>query len=342
MANESHDLQQLNDRELILQTESLAHDERACTMQILHHLIEIGRRKLHLDMGYSSLYDYCVRGLKYSGAAAGRRIAAARCIRRFPDVQHLLEERELSLSTLSLIEPILNEDNAATILQRVCNASYRDVEKVVCEYRPPVALRDRIRPVRVAVSDPVSIDGLIFERECARIAPFGWEHRQARIEERMYVQFLASEELVEKFEQAKALLSGRGVDLSFADVIEVLVTDFLDRRSPAARHEKREARKGATGPDSRRRECGGKDARQIPMATRDAVFVRDAGRCTFTGPDGIRCKSQKGLEVDHIRPVASGGTNELSNLRLLCAAHNLRAAEVALGHEAMAPFWRPS
>ena len=342
MANVTHDLQQLNDRDLILQTESLVRDERACTVQILHHLLEIGRRKLHLDMGYSSLYDYCVRGLKYSGAAAGRRIAAARCIRRFPDVLRLLQERELSLSTVSLIEPILNEENAATILERVRNASYRDVEKVVCEYRPPVALRDRIRPVRVAMADPVSIDGLLFERECARNAPYGWEHRTTRIEQKLFVQFLASEELVQKFEQAKALLSGRGSDVSFADVIDVLVTEFLDRRSPAARHDKRELKKRENGPDSRRRECDETNAREIPAAVRDAVFVRDGGRCTFTSSDGTRCESRKSLEVDHIRPVAAGGTNQLSNLRLLCAAHNLRAAEVALGRDVMAPFWPPS
>src|SRR5688572_8857010 len=183
------DLHDLHDRDLILQTESLTRDERACTIQVLHHLNEIGRRKLHLDMGYSSLYDYCVRGLKYSGAAAGRRIGAARCIRRFPDVLRSLEERELSLSTLSLIEPVLNEDNAATILDRVRNAAYRDVERVVCEYRPPVALRDRIRPVRVAMSDPVSIDGLLTEREFARISPHGWENRPTRIEEKLFVQF---------------------------------------------------------------------------------------------------------------------------------------------------------
>jgi len=129
--------------------------------------------------------------------------------------------------------------------------------------------------------------------------------------------------------------------VSFADVLDVLVTEFLERRSPTARHEKRESKKRENGPDSRRRELVS-DARQIPAAVRDAVFVRDGGRCTFEGPGGMRCESRKGLEVDHIRPVAAGGNNNLSNLRLLCAAHNLRAAEIALGREVMAPFWPPS
>ena len=339
MTNNTTSFEQLSDRDLILQTESLTRDERACTIQILHHLNEIERRKLHLDLGYGSLFDYCVRKLKYSASAAGRRIAAARCIRRFPPVLRLLEDNELSLSTISLIEPILNEENAATILERVRGGSHREVERVVCEYRPPVALRDRIRPVRVPASDPVELDALLFERECASVSPAAWSHRAPRTESKMLVQFLASEELVEKFERAKALLSGRGADGSFADVLEVLVTEFLARRDPVARPERRAERKGPPSPDSRRRELKQGRSRHVPAAVRDEVYARDGGSCAYVGNDGSRCESRRGLEIDHVQPFAAGGSCETNNLRLLCAAHNLRAAEQTLGVNVMSRFW---
>jgi 5-methylcytosine-specific restriction endonuclease McrA len=70
------------------------------------------------------------------------------------------------------------------------------------------------------------------------------------------------------------------------------------------------------------------------------VYVRDGGQCTFTGANETRCESRKGLEIDHIVPIAAGGTHEPSNLRLLCPAHNLRAAERTLGKHIMAPFWQ--
>jgi hypothetical protein len=35
-----------------------------------------------------------------------------------------------------------------------------------------------------------------------------------------------------------------------------------------------------------------------------------------------------------------GGGNEISNLRLLCGAHNRLAAEHTLGVQVMAPYWR--
>ena len=53
--------------------------------------------------------------------------------------------------------------------------------------------------------------------------------------------------------------------------------------------------------------------------TTRAVRARDGG-CVEPGPhDGP-------LEVDHVRPLAAGGTNDLTNLRTLCQRHH-RARE---------------
>lgn len=345
-------LQSLNDRDLIRETEQLVRTERGVTINILHHLNESWRRKLHLELGYSSLFDYCVRGLKYSSSAAGRRIAAARCIRRFPQVLALLESGELSMCTLAMIESILDENNIQSILPRVQGAPRRDVEKVVCEFRPPVHLRDRIRPVRVATGPTIDVDQLMFEHDCARISPWGWEDRK-QIKDKLYVEFLADEKLVAKFEQAKALICGRNSDMSFADVFDVIVSEFLQRRSPTARHERREARKAekevhtptsGSGRDKSeqivRTPTGGSARQHIPAAVRDEVYVRDGGQCSFVGVNQTRCESRKGLEIDHIVPIAAGGTNDPSNLRLLCPAHNLQEAERVLGNQVMMGFWK--
>ncbi|MEJ2720687.1 MAG: HNH endonuclease [bacterium] len=72
-------------------------------------------------------------------------------------------------------------------------------------------------------------------------------------------------------------------------------------------------------------------SRHIPAKTRDAVFVRDKNRCTHVGPNGKRCESTYRLHIDHIAPYARGGTNALSNLRLLCAKHNKLEAKRVYG-----------
>lgn len=335
-------LRKLSNNDLIRRLIDDVARERAMTIAVLHDLNEMERRRLYLDLGCSSLFDYCVRKLKYSSSAAARRIQASRCIRRFPIVLRLLQANEISLTTVGSIAPILNTQNCESILKRVRGVSCRQVERIVCEYRPPVAMRDRVKPVRVVTPGAGS-------------------------EIKQFSQFLADDEFVALFEEVRQLMSRDGHHPSMSEVLKTTLREYRDRHSPAARHERRgamtaaavvaagakEAGSAATGiaqstneasaADSRRRECeDAPKSRHIPDDIRDAVFVRDGGRCTFISRCGTRCGSAHGLQIDHIRPFSVGGTHELSNLRLLCAAHNRRAAELVLGSNVMQPFLRPA
>lgn len=49
----------------------------------------------------------------------------------------------------------------------------------------------------------------------------------------------------------------------------------------------------------------------IPAAIRHLVLQRDEYCCQ-------RCGTTRHLQIDHIRPVALGGDNEVSNLQVLC------------------------
>ena len=52
-------LRGLSDRELLARVKDLVSRERAVTLEILVHLIEVERRRLHLGLGYPSLFEYC-------------------------------------------------------------------------------------------------------------------------------------------------------------------------------------------------------------------------------------------------------------------------------------------
>lgn len=54
--------------------------------------------------------------------------------------------------------------------------------------------------------------------------------------------------------------------------------------------------------------------RRIGKQIRAQILVRDGYRCKMCG----RTKDEVPLEVDHIVPVADGGTDELHNLATLC------------------------
>ncbi|MBI4040285.1 MAG: HNH endonuclease, partial [Deltaproteobacteria bacterium] len=72
-------------------------------------------------------------------------------------------------------------------------------------------------------------------------------------------------------------------------------------------------------------------SRYIPMSTKQEVWKRDEGKCTYESPQGRRCEERAYLEVDHIQPFALGGKAELENLRLLCSTHNRYRAQLTFG-----------
>mgnify|MGYP001047181980 CR=1 FL=1 len=70
-------LRHLTDIQILREIKILVQDERRLSVQILHHMREIDRRRLYSDIGYQSLFDYAVKQLGYSASAAYRRIQAA-------------------------------------------------------------------------------------------------------------------------------------------------------------------------------------------------------------------------------------------------------------------------
>ena len=56
-------------------------------------------------------------------------------------------------------------------------------------------------------------------------------------------------------------------------------------------------------------------SRHISATTKKIVFTRDGGSCKC-------CGSSQNLEYDHIVPFSCGGSNEVSNIQLLCKQCN--------------------
>jgi len=136
---------------------------------------------------------------------------------------------------------------------------------------------------------------------------------------------------MKKYEEVRTLLSQRLSGTSFEQVFEALIEEFLDRHSPVRRTVRRESKRRTPRASKDSRTKTGERSRHIPAAARDQVFVRDKGRCTYIGKTGRKCGSTQALQIDHIKPVARGGTSALSNLRLVCAKHNRLAAEEVFG-----------
>ena len=94
----------LSDRELLRETSNLVRHERHLQGAIIDHLAEIGARGLYLERGFSSLFDYAVRELGYSDAAAARRIGAMRLCADQADAREGLRDGSLTLSAAAELQ----------------------------------------------------------------------------------------------------------------------------------------------------------------------------------------------------------------------------------------------
>ena len=95
---------ELGDQQLLEQTRSLVANQRCIDVHILDHLDEIDRRGLALRRGFSSLFDYAVRELRFTDAAAQRRIQAMRLCRRHGWARACLQSGELSMTAAGQLE----------------------------------------------------------------------------------------------------------------------------------------------------------------------------------------------------------------------------------------------
>ena len=62
----------------------------------------------------------------------------------------------------------------------------------------------------------------------------------------------------------------------------------------------------------------------LPPAVRQRVFERNGYQCQSCHKIDLSAKS---LQVDHILPLARGGTNDFSNFQTLCSRCNLQKSD---------------
>lgn len=309
----------------------LVRRESCNTVQILKHLAEVERRELHLRNGYASLWDYATRGLKYSEPGAHRRISSARALARYPQLEALLIERRINLSTLSLVAKLLSPGNLDSVMAEVIDRTKEQVEEFVKGQRPVARVIEKVTPVIVLKSpertvtssrEPVSLSVGVSAGPVSKsvVPPLPESSPQPSVVQTFKIQCALSDEGYRKLKEVQSLLSHNAT--SIGDVVERLCDDFLRKHSPV-----REVKRTCSFPKE--------GSRYIPRALKKAVWERDGGCCSYVGPDGTRCGSTFQVQVDHVHPFALGGKTELGNVRCLCSSHNAFAAREVFGRPFM-------
>jgi hypothetical protein len=179
------------------------------------------------------------------------------------------------------------------------------------------------------------------------------------------VRFLVTQETLDQLERIRGLLGHTHSQLSLGELLAVMAKMSLEKLDPAREPRRRKAdantievrkalakraqaettetqvsqsvyahkvAEGEKRPNTHEapaREFVGRA--YIRASLRREVWKRANGRCSG-------CGGLYRLQIDHVKPVAKGGTNSPENLRLLCFHCNQRQADLKFGREKMESF----
>src|SRR6187401_2802452 len=145
MGQHEYRLKALADDELLAGLSSVVRRRNQVTAEFLAYLAELDERQLFLDLGFASLFEYCVEKLGLCESTAGRHIAAARVCRNHPEVFALVASGALHASALSLLRKHVSPENAAELFELCMHRSARKVEEVLAARFPRPDVRDLVR-----------------------------------------------------------------------------------------------------------------------------------------------------------------------------------------------------
>ena len=346
---------EMTNDQLLLQTKTLVQKERSINIQVLQHLQEIEKRKLYLDRGFPSLFEYAVKELGYSHSAAYRRIKAMRLCRDVPQVTSKIKTGSLNLTTASKLQTFFEKkkkkDKKQTLRCDVrsiaaaaagCvngstdkNKKEENKSEHTLENKTQVELNSTQKLDVIKKAEGQSSQEL--EKTLFDIDPEVCNEREKVRNinnNKVEIKIVLDKSCQQKLEDLKKLLSHKSPNMSYGELFSLLAELGLNKYDPKRKVNKQNKRLSKKLSSTQPKKVLGKQlqttkqqylkpTRYIPSVVRHHVWMRDRGQCTYVCPKTKRrCASNHLLQIDHIKPFSLGGSHEVDNLRLLCANHN--------------------
>lgn len=367
MTSYSESLRELTSHQLAKKTEQLGKREHALVAQLIAHLAEISRRKLHLDLGFRSLFEYCLKKLGLTEGSTALRIQVANVCRRYPLILTAIQEGQVSLTVAGKLAPHLTTENQHRLIEECCGMTKREVEEYLVRLAPKPAVTPGIarQPQGGQRSGPAPAKP---SPDCGRADLFtSSEQTQAPTPhpsatdnrartprpgevapcqvDLFNIRFPANQEFKNKLERLAEVLHIDNPHANLAAVLEAALDVALDKKDPQKRQERREKRAAKRAAAATNEPAAGAPktspdevsarSRAIPQPLRDQILIRAEQQCEYRAPDGTRCSARTHLDIDHVLPYARGGPSRSENLRVLCHQHNHRHAERCYGRAFM-------
>lgn len=299
---------------------------RRCEFELIEVLGEVDAKKIVYTLGFSSLFRYATSGLGLSEDVAYTYINVARKACAVPALKSELKAGKITVSKARTIAPVITIENAKHWLDLAANNSKRKVEREVAIAAPKTAVKDSLRYIIGEEIEGVKVLNL----------PTPRVQLQVGISEKIMLRIRRAQEVLAQKKQRP---------VSLEEVLDALTVVYLQKEDPLERAKRQEIRgklidsetaSGATAPpavatqpvpgqvaDTTADNIKGKPIRnRIPSGTRHKLTLKFGAQCAFIDENGERCRNSGFLHIHHKNPVANGGSDDLSNLELLCSGHH--------------------
>jgi mannose/fructose/N-acetylgalactosamine-specific phosphotransferase system component IIB len=327
------ELRKLSDERLEKNLTELVAKERSLLCVILLHVMEMARRRSY-EKSHPTLFEYLTDLLKYSHGSAQRRRDAALLALEVPEMLQAVESGVLNLTQIT-----------------VAQMGFRAIEKQT-KKKVPVGIK---QDVLLSIQNKSVAESEIIVSQKLGIKPKHKRKVKHQADGSVRVELTFSQSQWQKLIRAKELLSHSvpsGREDELITYMSERVIAYKDKTLPKQKRTPVKKAKASpseipTGKSSRPTSEPEMPTKEIPVgkskpiatmnsnpvappparaaiptAIQREVFARDKG-CQYQYPStGKCCGSHWQLQIDHIQPIWADGTNDLTNLRVLCAKHN--------------------
>jgi hypothetical protein len=316
------DLSNVSDDVLLERTYRYARSERKITHIVLYHINEVERRQLFAQLKYDSIFKYISKHLGYGEKAAYERMHASRLLGKMPELAEKMEEGTLNLTQIVQVQSCINKEaragnkvdqaQTAKIFEKIESLSgEKTLKTLAIEFKQPIQKHEVIRHQR---------------------------------DNTVRAEITFTDEEMDELKHVKDLLSHALPNPTWAELIIYLAKKQIkaiegkavEKMKESIEHTKPES--GLVGTDAKesnsqepakmmQRFGVTKEREAIKITIRRQLMEKAGKCCEYVNNNGQRCDGIYQLQVDHKIPVALGGSNNISNLRVLCRTHNLLEAK---------------
>ncbi|MBT4760923.1 MAG: HNH endonuclease [Bdellovibrionaceae bacterium] len=317
-------------------------------------LQEVDHKKVYAYYGFRSLFQYAVSTLQLSESQAYSYIGVSRKARQCRVMDLALKNKEISVSKLKQVMAHIDPSNEEEWVERVKKMSKRELEKLVAKADPCTRVSEHARYVAenlIKMQLPMT-EGRF--KKFQRVSEILSQKTNDVLKMQDIIEILCDDyiERNDPVVKAKRILEKKSKKVLKAKAGVVLKSETKEdlkktvppknvfesprgsqKEEISPREQKKYKKinspvKSSTSGGSFTSERSFRPVKTLkrvflPAHLKHEVYLRDHGTCQHHDLDGKPCHERSWLDIHHMQSVSQGGTNQLSNMVLLCRGHHI-------------------